>query len=132
MALGRRRSSHQGELFLTSADLLDGIEFEGPVVETLRQLQEHWDGSGMPRGLKGEEILPMACVVAVANAFVGMVSARAYRPGLPLDAAARVLLEGAGAKFDRRPIAALINILDNRDGRTRWASFAEVPSPPRG
>ena len=120
------------ESILTSADLLDGIEFDGPVVETLRQLQENWDGSGMPKGLKGEDILPMARVVAVANAFVGMVSARAYRPGLPLDAAARMLLEAAGAKFDRRPIAALMNILDNRDGRTRWASFAEVPSAPRG
>ncbi len=118
------------ESILTSADLLDRIEFDGPVVATLRQLQENWDGSGMPKGLKGEEILPMARVVAVANAFVGMVSARAYRPGLPLDAAARMLLEAAGSKFDRRPIAALMNILDNREGRARWASFAEVPSAP--
>jgi HD-GYP domain-containing protein (c-di-GMP phosphodiesterase class II) len=100
------------------------------VVETLRQLQENWDGSGMPKGLSGEAILPMARIVAVANAFVGMVSARAYRPGLPLDVAAQKLMEQTGGKFDRRPIAALINILDNRDGRARWAVFGEAPAEP--
>ena len=59
---------------LTSAELIDGVEFEGPVAETIRQIQERWDGAGQPAALAGEEILPTARIVAVANAFVGMVS----------------------------------------------------------
>ena len=115
---------------LAAADLLEGVEFDGPVVRTLRQLQENWDGSGEPLGLREDQILPTAQVVAVANAFVGMVSARAYRPGLDFDTAARNLIDQAGKRFGRRPVAALINILDNRNGRQRWASFATTPEGP--
>src|SRR3546814_9838842 len=40
-----------------SADLIRNIEFDGPVEETLRPLQEQYDGSGGPKGLKGDEDL---------------------------------------------------------------------------
>lgn len=112
---------------LTSAELLEAVEFDGPVVETIRQIQEHWDGSGQPRGLAGEAILPPARVVAVANAFVAMVSARAYRAGLDPDAAAAVLLRDAGSRLDRRAVAALLNVLENRGGRERWHHFGAPP-----
>ncbi|RMF66108.1 MAG: PAS domain S-box protein, partial [Alphaproteobacteria bacterium] len=49
-----------------SADLLTGVEFDGPVVETLRQLHARVDGTGDPP-LKGEEILITARILAVAN-----------------------------------------------------------------
>jgi HD-GYP domain-containing protein (c-di-GMP phosphodiesterase class II) len=116
------------ESILASADLLQGIEFDGPVVDTLRQMQEHWDGSGTPQGLKGDAILPMARIVSVANAFVGMASARAWRPGLTPDQAADALLKDAGRRFDRATVAALLNVLENRGGREKWARFGEPPS----
>ncbi|MCW5730838.1 MAG: PAS domain-containing protein [Alphaproteobacteria bacterium] len=115
------------ESVMASAELLDGIEFDGPVVETLRQLREHWDGSGGPRGLAGEAILLPARIVAVANAFVGMISNRAWRAGLGLDEAAQELLKEAGRRYDRRPVVALVNILENRGGRERWQAFREPP-----
>jgi PAS domain S-box-containing protein len=111
----------------TTADLLAGIEFDGPVVEALRQLQEHWDGSGGPKGLKGEEIVLAARVVAVANAFVAMVSPRAYRPGVGFDQAMETLATQVGKVVDRRVVSALVNYLDNRGGRQRWAEFARGP-----
>ncbi|HSE79195.1 MAG TPA: HD domain-containing phosphohydrolase [Alphaproteobacteria bacterium] len=114
------------------ADLLESVEFDGPVVATLRSAQERWDGSG-PRGLKGVEILVTARIVAVANAFVGMASARAHRPGLDLDQAIGALMQQAGTIFDRRVVAALLHDLENRGGRARWADFgvppADVPKP---
>lgn len=115
------------ESIQNSADLIAGIEFDGPVIETLRQLQEHWDGSGGPRGLAGDEILITARIVAVANAFVAMVSSRAYRPGIGFDGAVETLLSQIGTAFDRRVVAALINHLDSHGGRDRWAEFAESP-----
>ncbi len=107
-----------------SVEFLEGIEFDGPVVETLRQAFEHWDGSGRPLGLAGEDILPMARVVAVANTFVAMVSPRAHRPALGVDEAADHLLEEAGGRFDRGVVAALVSYLDNKGGRAAWSDTA--------
>jgi PAS domain S-box-containing protein len=108
---------------LASADLVADIEFDGPVALTIRQLQENFNGSGMPKGLKGDEILLTARIVAVANAFVAMVSARAYRPGMAFDRAIDILLKESGENFDRRAVTALVNHLENRGGRAQWASF---------
>jgi PAS domain S-box-containing protein len=99
-----------------SADMLRDIEFDGPVVDTLRQAQERWDGSG-PKGLKGEDTLVTARIIAVANAFVGMVSDRAFRRALSIDQAIDNLFKDAGKGFDRGVVAALVNYLDNRGGR---------------
>ncbi len=107
-------------------ELLDGIEFDGAVARALREAGEHWDGSG-PRGLDAERIFLPARIVAVANAFVAMVSHRAYRPGLGIDEAIARLQRDAGAAFDRRVVAALVNDLENRGGRARWAEFTEPP-----
>ena len=73
-------------------------------------------------------ILLPARIVAVANAFVAMVSPRAWRPGLDVDTAATQLLKDAGGKFDRRVVVALINLLDNRGARRRWAHYGELPA----
>ena len=102
-----------------SADMLQNIEFDGPVVETLRQAQERWDGSGQPRGLKGEAILVTARIIAVANALVGMISDRAFRQGMSIDSAIEILFKESGKAYDRRVVAALVNYLDNRDGRSQ-------------
>ncbi|HEX3498586.1 MAG TPA: HD domain-containing phosphohydrolase [Stellaceae bacterium] len=106
-----------------TADIIAGIEFDGPVVATLRQMQEHWDGSG-PHGLKGEAIAVSARIVAVANAFVAMASPRAYRAGSDVDAALTELLGKVGSLFDRRVVAALVAYLDNRGGRARWVELS--------
>lgn len=111
------------ESILTSADLISDIEFDGPIADTIRQLQENFDGSGMPGGLAGDEILLTARVVSVANAFVAMVSARAYRPGMEFDRAIGILTEESGKAFDRRAVSGLVNYLENRGGRDEWASF---------
>jgi PAS domain S-box-containing protein len=112
-----------------SADLLADVEFDGPVVETLRQLQERWDGSGEPGGLKGEAILLPARIVAAANAFVAMVSPRAWRAGSSVDDAINRMMGAVGTAFDRRVVAALVNYLDNRGGRAEWDRLAREPKP---
>jgi len=112
----------------TSAELLGGIEFDGPVVMTLRQAQARWDGTGIPTGLAGDDILITARIVSVANAFVGMVSKRAYREALDIDRAVAAILEQVGKAFDRRVVVALINYLDNRGGRAQWTAGELAPA----
>lgn len=104
------RDSLQG-----SVDLLDGVEFDGPVVETLRQIQERWDGSGGPLGLSGDDVLVTAQIVSVANAFVALTSPRAWRDGVDADAAVGRLMKEAGTTYPRRVVSALMNLVDNRD-----------------
>lgn len=120
---------------LESANMLEKIEFDGPVAETLRQTLENWDGSG-PRGLKGEDILLTARIVAAANAFVGMVSPRSYRKAMGISEALNVLMAGIDKEFDRKVVVALANYVDNRGGRAMIASLSppleEPPAPKRG
>ncbi len=111
---------------LVSADLLERVPFEGPVVDTIRQMGETWDGTG-PLELAGEDILRTARILAVTNAFVAMTSARAYRDAMTFERASEVLLGDAGTRFDRKPVSALINYLENRGGMDRWAHFRQPP-----
>jgi len=104
----------------STAELLEDVEFDGPVVEVLRQVRERWDGAGDPGNCGGDDTLLPARVVAVANAFVAMISPRAWRPGMTADVAIDRLMAECGGAFDRRVVAALINRLDNRGGRGVW------------
>ncbi|MDG1996491.1 MAG: HD domain-containing phosphohydrolase [Emcibacteraceae bacterium] len=112
---------------LKSADMIKGIEFEGPVCETLKQVQAHWDGTGEPNGLSGDDILLSARIVSVANAFVGMTSARAHRNGLDMLQAITMMMEESDKKYDRRPVIALMNFIENKGGLTEWQHFGTRP-----
>jgi HD-GYP domain-containing protein (c-di-GMP phosphodiesterase class II) len=114
---------------LKAIQFLEGIEFNGPVIETLRQCREHWDGTGRPNRMTGREIIPTARVLAVANAFVGLMSPRSYRPAMSAENATRVLLAETGTKFDPAVIAALINHLENRGGRAVWTERPAMGPP---
>lgn len=97
-----------------SAELIQNVPFDAPVVETLRQLQERYDGHGMPDGLAGDQILPSARIVAVANAFVAMTSDRAHRRGLTPSTALDQLWSEAGHVWDRRVVAGLVDMIEGR------------------
>lgn len=101
-------------------ELLRGLEFDGPVMDIIAQKQERPDGRGYPHGLSGERITLAGQVLAVANAFVALVSSRAYREGISVKAALDELLRGAGTEFDRRVIAALFHVAENRRDWSQW------------
>ena len=105
-ALLRTESAH-------AANLLDGIDFGGPVLETIVQKNEYLDGSGHPKGLRGDEILPTARILAVANAYVAMTSPRAYRKRLAPRQALETLYNEAGSRYDRRAVVALMHLIEN-------------------
>jgi HD-GYP domain-containing protein (c-di-GMP phosphodiesterase class II) len=104
-----------------SIELLKGLDFRGPVLDVIAEKQERLDGSGYPRGLSGEQISLSGRILSVANAFVALVSARAYRQGLSMDDALAELLRGAGTQFDRRVIAALFHVVQNRGDWSGWS-----------
>ena len=61
-------------------EILKNVEFPWPLAEIVHQHHERMDGSGYPRGLKGEDILMEARILAVADTVEAMVSDRPYRP----------------------------------------------------
>lgn len=70
-----------------SYEILKGIDFPWPVAEIALQHHERFDGSGYPNGLTGEQTLPEARILAVADVVEAMASDRPYRPALGLEAA---------------------------------------------
>lgn len=105
-----------------SLELLRGLDFDGPVLDVIAQKQELLDGSGYPKGLTEQEMSLSGRILSVANAFVALVSLRAYREGVSIDAALEELLRGAGTQYDRRVISALFHVAANRQDWTHWSS----------
>ena len=113
--------------YQVSAELLEGVDFEGPVVDTIRQSREHVDGTG-PQGLAGDAILLPARIVAVAQAFVDRVSPSANGDGESFEAASNALLQQSGTVYDRKVVTALLNYIENRGGGSEWADFRDRPT----
>jgi HD-GYP domain-containing protein (c-di-GMP phosphodiesterase class II) len=69
---------------------------------------ERYDGSGYPEGLEGDAIPFLARVLAVADGYVAMSTARPYRDAMPSDHVEATLIRGAGSQWDRSVIDALL------------------------
>jgi PAS domain S-box-containing protein len=87
-----------------SYDILKTVNFPWPVAQVALQHHERFDGSGYPHGLKGEEIVFEARILAVADVVEAMAAHRPYRPGRGLDAALTEIERGRGTAYD--PVAA--------------------------
>lgn len=86
------------------ADILDHVQFPYPVAPIVRAHHEHWDGSGYPDGLKGEEIPTAARILAAADCFDALLSHRPYRDAMPLERAVQQLVALSGNHFDPRVV----------------------------
>ncbi|MCL2915408.1 response regulator [Shewanella corallii] len=75
-----------------------------PLLQSAREIalthHEKWDGSGYPRGLKGEEIPLFGRIVAIADVFDALASRRPYKRGWSLDDTCKRLKDDAGTHFD--------------------------------
>ena len=82
--------------------ILNPIYFPWPLAEIVLQHHERMDGSGYPRGLRGEEILMEARILAVADVVEAMGSHRPYRPSLGMDEALEEIRKNRGILYDER------------------------------
>jgi PAS domain S-box-containing protein len=82
--------------------ILSEIEFGTPVSEIVYQHHERMDGSGYPRGLRGDAIMLEARVLAVADVVEAMCASRPHRPAPGLDAALDEIEKGAGRIYDAK------------------------------
>ena len=76
------------------------IDFGDAIAAAIAQHHERLDGSGYPAGLTGDQILPGARILAVADVVEAMMSHRPYRPAQPTEAALAEIEAGAGRIYD--------------------------------
>ena len=95
----------------TGFEIVKDIPFPWPVAQMVLQHHERLDGSGYPQGLKGEQILPEARILAVADVLEAMIAHRPYRPALEMYTALDTLIQGRGIQFDPAVVDACLRVV---------------------
>ncbi|MEO8159521.1 MAG: PAS domain S-box protein, partial [Betaproteobacteria bacterium] len=109
-----RLSKLEYELIKTHAqagyDIIKGVDFPWPVALMVLQHHERLDGSGYPQGLKGEDIIAEARILAVADVVEAMSSHRPYRPGLGIESALKEIADKRGFWFEPDAVDACLRL----------------------
>lgn len=90
--------------------LLRGIDFLQGAAEIVSHHHERWDGSGYPRGLRGDQICLGARIFAVIDTFDAMTSDRPYRPSVRYDVALAEIRRVDGIQLDPRIVEAFVGV----------------------
>ncbi len=95
-----------------SYKILSSVNAYASLAEIILVHHERFDGTGYPKGLRGEEIPLEARILAVADALDAMICGRPYRKPLSLAAAGQELQRCAGEQFDPRIVRVVMDLLD--------------------
>lgn len=99
---------------LVGFDIVKDIPFPWPVAQIVHQHHERLDGSGYPQGLKGDEIMLEARILAVADVLEAMSAHRPYRAALGMEAATKELERGRGTIFDAAVVDACLRLVKEK------------------
>ncbi len=103
-------------------DILKNVEFDWPIARMVVQHHERMDGSGYPDGIKGEDILLEARILAVADVVEAMCTHRPYRAALGVDEALAELERGDGTLYDSEVVRACKKVLNERGFKVELTS----------
>lgn len=91
------------------AKMMQRIPLLRDLADPVRQHHERWGGGGYPNGLSGDEIAPLARILAVADAYDAMTTDRSYRPAMSHTEAIAELVSGAGSQFEAKLVQSFID-----------------------
>jgi putative nucleotidyltransferase with HDIG domain len=94
-------------------NMLIRIPFLREAAEIVLAHQEHFDGSGYPRGLRGEAITLGARIFSIADALDAMVSDRPYRKALSIEHARKEITRCSGTQFDPKVVDVFLSLPDS-------------------
>ncbi|MBI4575878.1 MAG: HD domain-containing protein [Planctomycetes bacterium] len=99
---------------IIGAKILEGAHSEPLITSEVIALTHHekFDGTGYPRGLKGEQIPMVGRIVALADVYDALTSQRCYKPAFPNEKALAIIREGSGKHFDPQCVDAFLDIVD--------------------
>lgn len=113
-----RLSEAEFTLVCTHADagyeILKSIEFPWPIAQIVRQHHERLNGCGYPLGLRTDDILMEARVLAVCDVVEAMTTHRPYRPGLGIDAALEEIRNGRDELYDADVVDSCLKLIRNK------------------
>src|SRR5918911_2049932 len=96
-------SEHGARILGALAEMTD-------VADAVRHQCEHYDGSGLPEGLQGEQIPLASRIILVADAYDALTNPRPFHTGCDHDAALKQLIADAGKKFDPAVVRAFFSL----------------------
>lgn len=94
-------------------DILTTAQLPWPIPEVARQHHERLDGSGYPQGLRGDDIVLPARIIAVADVVEAMAHHRPYRAAQGLDKALDEIARGAGSLYDSSVVEACLDVFEH-------------------
>ena len=118
-----------GEHTVIGEGILRSVPEMAEVATIVRHSHEHWDGSGYPDGLSGEQIPLASRIILCADAFHAIRSDRPYRAGRAAAEALQELRACAGTQFDPAVVGALVEVAESV--RRQEADPAVVTALPR-
>jgi HD-GYP domain-containing protein (c-di-GMP phosphodiesterase class II) len=89
--------------------------YDNAVFEIISQHHERIDGTGYPQGLKGEDIMEEARILAICDSFDAMITDRIYKKGKNVEEALGELKSLAGSKYDARLVDIFIKMINDED-----------------
>jgi len=100
--------------------IIKDMKFPFSLAQTIRQHHERLDGSGYPKGLKGDKIIREARILAIGDVLESMTSHRPYRQALGIKMALKELQEGSGSKYDAKIVKIVLNLTKANNGKPFW------------
>jgi len=101
-------------------EILKDIEFSWPIAQIVLQHQERLNGSGYPQGLSGDEIMPEARILAVADVVEAMSSHRPYRQALGIDIALKEISKNKAILYDPEVVDATLTLFHSK--KFKWTN----------
>ena len=93
-------------------DILKDMEFPWPIARMILEHHERMDGSGYPRGIKGEDILPESRILSVADVVEAIATHRPYRPAHGMDVALVEIKINRGLLYDPEVVDACLRVFE--------------------
>lgn len=125
-ALTREETEIMREHCVRGYRMLSKIPLFEEIAEIVYSHQEHFDGSGYPRGLKGDQIPLGARIVAIADTLDAIISNRPYRAARSVSIACKEIEKAAGQQFDPEMVRTFLTM-----PQTIWVDLAAGINSPQ-
>lgn len=112
--------------------ILKNIPFSSNIHEIVLQHHERLDGSGYPQGLRDDEIMIEAKIIAVADVVEAMMTHRPYRPALGLDATLQEIQNHKGKLYDAGAVECCVELFKSQGFKFQERKYLGWLSPGNG